>query len=491
MITDITIHFGFLKLRVQSCYKLSASIVHFVRCMSLFYFSLNRSNFRMEFNQFIPASSLFLGSIHFGNHFHMEKQEEYPLTSGQRWIVHRWETNSGPSGPVPRIYLLTKDFNYSAFVKAINIVVSSHPSLRLKLTKRKYGWRQSFPDTTPFVCDVKVKGLFKRTHVKRIIAGESRRVYDLRSDTPVRAVVLRVNKKNILSLCIDHAAVDAISIDVFEKHLLEVYQKLIMNVPIHSSPSEAFLGFLAREISTQEVEDRNLEYWKKELKELPKFPFLGLKPSNIGYVFRWNIKDEEFQTIKTFCLERKCTLYTLMVVLQLRLLSEARGIDEIVLNIIISNRIRPEDREIIGNIFMPLRVRFSVLKNEPIPEFLGRVQQKIWDAMLHRQYDYPSLQDFLICESRRTGYSVGFTCSCNFIVDDGLTFPNPLFVKRLDQSLVKFYPSVLEGTFSFRARQFQSSLSFEIIWDAKAWPISPIKMPSTFIHTLRKVYTSS
>src|SRR4051812_37002273 len=80
----------------------------------------------------------------------------FPLMSGQRWLVHLWETAPQFARPVQRIHRLRKETNTKALLAAFRHVIASHPSLRLRLTKTSDGWRQSFPELEAEIAGVRI-----------------------------------------------------------------------------------------------------------------------------------------------------------------------------------------------------------------------------------------------------------------------------------------------------------------------------------------------
>src|SRR5437867_1807382 len=124
-------------------------------------------------------------------------EQDFYLTAGQRWLVHRFEISPDSSLPIQRIYLLNNDFSYTAFVKAIQHTLYCHPSLRLQLVKTKDGWRQRFPDQNVNISEVKVRGLgrlYRSIYGNLLISEEAKKTFDLRSESPVKAKVLKINK---------------------------------------------------------------------------------------------------------------------------------------------------------------------------------------------------------------------------------------------------------------------------------------------------------
>jgi hypothetical protein len=422
-------------------------------------------------------------------------KEDFCLTCGQRWLVHRFATAPDFSRPIQRVYRLSKDFNFSTFSETVRHVITFNPSLRLQLVQNKNGWVQHFPDRGAITSEVKVKGitrLFRSIYAGLLIAEEAKAVMDLRNDPPVKAKIVKVNGEHLLSLCVDHIAADGISFDLFERELLKTYEQLINNSTLPQPSSESFIKYLLKEHAQERAQHDNLVYWKQCLKGAPIRTDISIKMFQAPAAeFNYQLTGEVFQFLQTFCQMNSCSVLTVIIACQLLLLSDSGKLNDIVISIPFSNRVQEEDQSIIGNLFVPLHVRFSIIPHEQISQFMSRVKYQILNAILHRQYDYPSLSQFIQEESIRLGANTNLLISCNLIVDDDPTiFPNALFSERLNhQSRVPY--KIHRTSFNVEARQSKSILSVSIRWDASTWPIAIGEMEGKFLAAIQKIYTMS
>jgi hypothetical protein len=421
----------------------------------------------------------------------MEVETAYPLSAGQRWLLHLWEEAPQLARPVQRVYRLADGFDSAAFLEAVSLLVSVHEALRMRLTPQEEGFGQYFPDTEAAVSGEAISGRTPETraaYVRMLIAGEAERVMDLREESPVRAKLIRVDGENLLSLCIDHIAADETAFDLFELGLQAIYEAIVQDNPVFKESSAGFKAYLSRELDRGNTEPASLIYWQQELSGVP------LLAGN-DEAFAWapaaqcsfDLEGSYLQSLSEHCLRYRCSLFHAMIAVQLIIMSSTASLDDLVLNIPVSNRSRPQDRMIIANLSMLLHVRFKGIGLHQGPQLLIWVRDKFLKAMAHRQYDYPSLSHFMAGQAAESGGRVNWVNGCNFIVEnEPLLYPNKLFAERLDNQPGRKY-DIPATSFSLAARQCKGKLQVQLEWDEVAWPVSANEMKATFYGALDKL----
>ncbi|SFD00826.1 Condensation domain-containing protein [Chitinophaga sp. CF118] len=420
------------------------------------------------------------------------ESEVFSLTCGQRYLVYRIEANPDSGKPLQRVYRLNKDFNYMAFCKAFHHIVASHPALRLQLLNVKGEWKQYFPDQKINVPQIKVRGIFRlfsSIYTELLISDEIKKAFDLRSESPIKAKIFKANGQNILSLCVDHLAVDGISFNLLERTLLNTYQQVLNGFSLSDTPSESFFKYLYKEVEQEKFERDNLLYWQQHLKgSLLKMNYHVENLYVPANTFKCHLIGPSFATFINFCQTNNCSIFTVLIAIQLLMLSDIGKLDDIILSIPVSNRASAEEESIIGNLFMPLYVSFPIISDEPILQFLFRIRVCILNALLHKQYDFPSLAQFINNESRKMRRKIIFNKECNLITDDNpMVYPNVLFAERLDNNLNKSL-KIPKSSFNIDAVRTESVLDIDIIWDHTTWPITNSDMESKFGSTLQTIY---
>jgi NRPS condensation-like uncharacterized protein len=406
----------------------------------------------------------------------------YALTYGQRFLATRLTRKSANATPLQRIYNLCNDFNYDAFSTAVQQLVHRHPALRMKLVKDNNGWSQCFSNEKPTMAFEKVRGLFKlfrEVYANLLIADERKKMLDLTKESPVKIMVVKVNKKFIMSLCLDHMAVDEIAYDLVEKELVDLYCQACTKTN-SAFAKDNFMDYIDREQLRRDCEKENTLYWYYHLKEAPIQgpPPDKKKKSAIGSCLIYHIHQPKVDELVAFCQTHKSSVSHLVTAFQLKILAAAGDIDDVVIGIPISNRIYKKDEHVIGDLVMPVFVRFQYFKHQPLSELIVKVRDICMESMAHMQYDYAGLMHTLGKDYQQQGQYIRLNVSNNFIVESApIVMPNNLFIKRLDNRPHGRY-LVSIGSFNIDARQNKETLALDIKWDPAKWPLTAIQAKS-------------
>lgn len=408
-------------------------------------------------------------------------QQDLSLTCGQRWLLHLLEHSPDHARPVQRVYRLGNGADTAALLEAMEHVIAMHPALRMRLARKKTGWMQRFPLQEVNLTGEEIQGRtaeMRAAYVSMLIAEEAKTTLDLTKEPPVKAKLIKVDDNLLLSVCIDHLAADEAAFDLFEHALVETYRQIIHDELPPAVQQDHFFSYLSREISQQQLEEKNLLYWQQQLTDAPSqgdaTEELTWTPAS---VFESGIAGQDLQSIQNFCKAQRCSLFHVMVAAQLLVLSEAQNSTDLVLNIPVSNRPRAEDKCIVANLSMLLHVHFNVVQDG----LVTHVRNQLLNAMAHRQYDYGSLSKFIASRG-----NANWVIGCNYVVEQTpATFPNALFAERLDNLPGRMY-DVPAGSFTVASRQTASGLQVLMDWDKNTWHIEPAEMKSTFESILQK-----
>lgn len=417
-------------------------------------------------------------------------QQDFPLTCGQRWLLHLLEQSSDQARPVQRVYRLGNSIDTAALLEAMEYVIALHPPLRMRLVKKKKGWMQRFIEQDVNITGEEIQGRtaeMRAAYASMLIQEEAKTALDLTKEPPVKAKIIKIDNDHLLSLCIDHLAADEMAFDLFEHALVSAYKQAVDGQLFAAEQQNSFFSYLSREIAQQEVEEKNLLYWQQQLKDVH---FYGDATDELKWtpasVFEYDVASQSLQSLLNFCRAYRCSLFNVMVAAQLLLLSKACNVNDIVLNIPVSNRPRAEDKFIIANLSMLLHVRFNVIQGEPVNGLVVRVRDQLLNAMAHRQYDYASLSRFVAARAQECGINANWLSGCNYVMEQvQLTFPNALFAERLD-NLPGWMYDIPSGSFTVANRQSASKLHVLIDWDANAWPVAVDDMKIKFESVLQE-----
>ncbi len=236
--------------------------------------------------------------------------------------------------------------------------------------------------------------------LKNVTAG-----FDLKSDLLIRMQLLRIDDDEyFLLLVVHHIAFDGWSIGVFIDELTELYKAFVANPAF--KPDEKKIQYKdyaawKKEWLTHESFDKQLDYWREELKganTVLNLPIANPRPAvrtyNGDYVqFRLPVHlTEELNRISR---ENGCTLFmTLMAAFNV-LLYRYSYQDDILVGTPIANRNHKEIEDLLGFFVNVLVFRTVFTEEATFADILQQLQKKSLDAYSNQDFPFEKLVDVL------------------------------------------------------------------------------------------------
>lgn len=422
--------------------------------------------------------------------------QAYPLMCGQRWLLRQYLSAPQNARPVQRLYRLQEPVDTIALLSAFRYVVASHPALRMELLEMPDGWRQSFPEVDAEIFGNAIEGgtsEARAAYARDLLANDSSKAFDLTSSPPFLARIIRVDSEHYFSLCLDHIAADDLAEDVFENELNDAYVRARENQEHPATRAgEHFFDYLNREISQKPKEKINLTYWREQLLGHPLTPEKTDKLEWLpGEVHQWEIVGAAFEKLRVSCRAHKASLSAAILGTFVRLLSELKGIDSIVVNVPVSNRTRVIDHGLIANLSMLLHLRFKLAGTSADPVFLVKVRDQLLEAMVHRHYDYDELSEAMNEAAAARNGRINWLVGCSYIIERPVkVVPGPLFAERLDNQPSASF-DVPRGAFALTCRQNLTGLHFSADWDSSTWPAGKNELSTRFLEIASNITSTT
>ncbi len=417
---------------------------------------------------------------------------EWPLTAGQRWLLHVHRESPALARPVQRIYRLRRPLDTASLLAAFEHVVASHPALRMQLVDAGDGCLQRFVSR-----EAEIQGLSIRdgtaeqrvAYARHVIAGDSARAFDLRRDPAFLARIVEVDGEFVLGLAVDHLAADSIAFDTLERELADAYVRERNDEPHPAADHGALFRFLDAEASRAAIEPANLRYWRESLEDAPLPRHAGADLTWVpGTIARWHVDGAALSTWLAACSAQRCSAFVAVLAAQVSLLAELSGTDDLVVNVPVSNRTSIAEHAIVANLSHLLHLRFRIVPSETPRGFLRRVRNQVMEAMAHRHYDYASLSAAVAADAAARGGAVSWLNGCNYIRGSAPTPAHAaLFEERLDDRADSY--DVPETAFTLTCHQTSDagSLRFEVDWDGGVWSISAEDLQARFLDAVSMV----
>ncbi|HEV2799100.1 MAG TPA: amino acid adenylation domain-containing protein, partial [Pyrinomonadaceae bacterium] len=300
------------------------------------------------------------------------EQRELPLSYAQQrlWFIDQLEPESAAYN-IPAAVRLTGEVDVAALERAIGEVVRRHEVLRTSFAMRAGEPVQvihAAPAMTLPLTDISHLVREEREReAGRLAAEEAARPFNLGVWPLVRAELLKMGEdEHVLLLTMHHIVSDGWSFSVLIKEVSTLYAAYVKGEesPLAELPVQyADYARWQREWLTGEVLDRQVAYWREQLRgvpetlELPTDRVRAGESSHRGGTVRVQLEAGLTRRLKETSRREGVTLYMLLLAAFQTLLSKYSGQEEVVVGSPIAGRTRREVEGLIGFFVNTLALR--------------------------------------------------------------------------------------------------------------------------------------
>ena len=346
------------------------------------------------------------------------------------WFLDRFEPNN-PVYNIPLSLRLVGNLNVLALERALNEIVRRHEILRTTFIAEHNEPAQVVHPFVPFSLAVTSLENSSAENIRAHVTHELQRAFDLKRGPLWRAQLLRVNEaEHILVFTIHHIIFDGWSRDIFLRELGALYDAFArgQNSPL-AEPEIQYADFAVwqREWLQGEVLERELDFWRKQLRDAP--PLVEL-PSDFsrpavqtyrGAHETFSISQELTGALEAMSRRAGASLFmTLLAAFQV-LLYRYTGQADIVVGAPIANRNRHEIENVIGFFVNTLVIRSRVSDPLPFETFLAQVRQTALDAYAHQDVPFEKLVEALQ-PARTLAYPPWVQVAINYLESNAADF---------------------------------------------------------------------
>ncbi|MEA5561957.1 non-ribosomal peptide synthase/polyketide synthase [Planktothrix agardhii] len=341
----------------------------------------------------------------------LNRQDDIPLSWAQErlWFVNQLEGESG-AYTIDLTMRLRGNLNIKALEKAFQAIIQRHEPLRTQFKLKDNKPIQAIDSNVTFT--LPVVNLQNLSHseqqVKNLLLAAASEPFDLESGSILRVKLWQVKTEEyVLLLAIHHIAADGWSLGVLIDELSAYYRSFstgtkadLPTLPIQY----ADFALWQRQWLTNEVLERQLSYWKQQLKGIPLLHQLkGDRPRPAIQTFRGGTEKLQLdskltQQLKKLSQESGSTLFMTLLAGFAVLLSRYSGQTDLVIGSPIANRNRTEIEKLIGFFVNSLVLRFDLSQEPTFEDFLAQVKQTTQNAYDHQDLPFEMLVEELQIE---------------------------------------------------------------------------------------------
>ncbi|HEY7213852.1 MAG TPA: amino acid adenylation domain-containing protein, partial [Thermoanaerobaculia bacterium] len=350
---------------------------------------------------------------------------ELPLSFAQQrlWFVEQLEPGS-PAYTLSGAVRMRGSLEVAALERSFAEIVRRHEALRARFAEvegRPVQWisPELHPDLP--VADLSALPQGEReSAVRRLVAAEAVRSFDLRSGPLLRLRLLRLSEdEHVLVLAMHHIASDAWSLQVLLRELRDLYPAFAAGrpSPLPELPVQ-YADFAAwqRRWLSGEVLESHLAYWRRKLSGVK--PLLPAHRSRTaaspqGDHRRLHLPPELRESLKDLGRREGATLFMTLLAGFGVVLHELTGEEDVTVGADIASRTRGETEGLIGFFINMLVLRTDLARNPSFRQLLGRVRETALGAYAHQDLPFERLVEEQQPE-RRAGHSPLFQVVFNF-----------------------------------------------------------------------------
>ncbi|MEH2375500.1 amino acid adenylation domain-containing protein [Nostoc sp.] len=334
------------------------------------------------------------------------KDRELPLSFAQQrmWFLYQLDKESPFYNESLQVQIAGK-LSVTALEQSINEIIRRHEALRTTFVVREgIPFQAILPTCAIAIPIVDLQGLSKAS-VQQIVTQEVRKPFDLAIAPLLRATLIRQEaESHLLILTIHHIITDGWSMGIFFKEL-EIFYQAFTKGELNPLPEltiqYADFALWQRQWLTQEVQQKQLDYWKQQLAGAP--PLLEL-PTDYprppvqtfsGATKKFQLTEHLTSQLVSLSQKSGVTLFMTLLAAFAVLLHRYSGVNDVCIGSPFANRNRQEIEPLIGCFVNTLVLRTQIEDNPSFSKFLQQVRSVVWDAHAHQDIPFEQVVEAL------------------------------------------------------------------------------------------------
>ncbi|MBW4636379.1 MAG: AMP-binding protein [Iphinoe sp. HA4291-MV1] len=343
----------------------------------------------------------------------ISRNQKLPLSWNQQqlWFLAQLELET-PVYNEPSTIRFAGAINVDALAKTLNELIKRHESLRTRFLTVDGQQVQVIDPPSAFnltVVDLRQLPQQEReAEALRLATLESKQVFDLTTGPLLRSTLMQLaDEEYRLFLTFHHIIIDGVSLyNVFLTELAALYEVFSNNKPSLQHAPQTPLAELPvqyadfavwqRQRFTEEILDRQLNYWKQQLADLPVLQLPYDRPRSAVQTFRGArqclaLSKNLTEALKALSQQEGVTLYMTLLAAFKTLLYRYTSSEDIVVGTVSAGRNRPEISGVIGYFLNTLVLRADLSGSPSFRQLLRRVREVTMGAYAHEDLPYQKL----------------------------------------------------------------------------------------------------
>lgn len=339
----------------------------------------------------------------------MTQEKRVPLSDAQRelWFASQMSDGASLAYNESMTLRLKGPLNVAALRRALRLLVARHEALRTRIAAAGDAQRVSPAGDIELVTEELPASVPIAEREERAAAWIDERVhrqFNLVDGPLARAALLRLDPQtHLLTLIVHHVICDGWSLGVMARELGTLYGAELQGRAAKLAPAPSLTAYLEQQ-STERNSPANQaarEFWQKEFADgAPVFELPSDHPRKVERTFRGalitrSMSPDLVEGLKRLCAEKGCTAFTALLATFSVLLHRLAGVEEVVVGVPSAGQVMAGFGAMVGHFANLLPVRSVAPADATFAEYLGRMREKLTNAMEHWRYPFSSLLQHL------------------------------------------------------------------------------------------------
>lgn len=352
----------------------------------------------------------------------------YNLTHSQKriWYIEKVNSNS-PLHNIGGCLKISKNVNIEKLKETINIVIKENKALRLRLTEKDGQPVQYINDFKEELIEFLDFSNFDEPQIEYENWSKSifEKAFKLENSKLYYFAIYKINDRECgILLNIHHIISDGWSISLIEKHICEIYSKLVKNEIIYQNEQYSYIDFIKdeKDYLNSDRFAKNKSFWNEKFNSIPKEFLYNTSNSLEGKREFFNIGNDLSKKISKFVEDNKCSLNIFFIAILLIYINKTTYKKDIVIGTPVFNRTNKKQKNMLGMFTSTVPFRFELDSELNIESLIKQINKEFKFCLLNQKYPYDLLIKDL--ELSKNGYDSLFKMSVNYY--------NSKFINEID-----------------------------------------------------------
>ena len=326
----------------------------------------------------------------------------FSLTNPQNsiWLTEKFYTNTGVNNICGYVFI-SDAVNFDVLKRAINEVVKTNDSMRLKFKEENNSCIQYLNDYKKFNIDI--IEISSKNEIEKKALEIANIPLKIEDNFLFKFILFKLpDGSGGFIINIHHLISDSWTLGLVAKEVTNIYSE-ILNSTYNEKEFTSYLNYInyEKEYINSDKFNKDKEYWNEVFKTIPEVASIpsSKTTSNIvscrGNRKKFIISEKQINDIKDFCTKNKISVYNFFMAAYSLYLGRVSNLDDFVIGTPILNRTNFEQKHTMGMFISNAPLRINLDHNISFIDFSKKIAADTMSTMRHQRYPYQAILEDL------------------------------------------------------------------------------------------------